>query len=104
LKKTRQKEVAPERERQAVPVDIVSDLLQSIRGGFYPDSFGPGAEYVRWQKDIKFLQYKVILWPAAWLNSRGVTLKPDRFKEIILEVIQEIKIHGQTCARKWNVR
>jgi DNA-binding FrmR family transcriptional regulator len=38
---------------------------------------------------------------ASWLNKKGVTLKPERYKQILLERLNEIKIHGQTQAIKY---
>jgi hypothetical protein len=90
-----QKRPAPERPRQDVGRQIVDDLLGVIRGQFYPDAKS-------FYQDRAFLQRNVVLWPAKWLDQRGVTLPPARYKEILLEVFTGIKQHGQTGAvRYW---
>ena len=79
------------RPRQQLPAEIVADLMQAIRGPFYGD-----ATPKQWAQDYHFIRDRVVLWPATWLDKRGVTLKPERYKAIILEVLQEIKHHGNT--------
>jgi hypothetical protein len=82
------------RPKQQLPVEIIDDLMGSIRNGFYP-----GDE--RWFADQEFIRRRVVTWPAAWLNSRGVTLKPERYKELLLGIIIEIKRCGKTEAVKY---
>lgn len=81
----------PFRPKQQLPGEIVSDLMAAIRGPFYGD-----ATPKQWAQDYHFIRDRVVLWPATWLDKRGVTLKPERYKAIILEVLQEIKHHGNT--------
>lgn len=82
------------RPKQQVPAEIITDLLQAARS-FYGDC--PD----KWHADQHFIKRNVVTWPARWLNSRGVTLPPERYKEIVLEVFQGIKQHGKTEAIKY---
>lgn len=81
----------PHRPKQQLPQEIVSDLMAAIRGPFYGD-----ATPKQWAQDYHFIRDRVVLWPATWLDKRGITLKPERYKAIILEVLQDIKHHGNT--------
>lgn len=81
------------RPKQSVPAEIKNDLLGAIRGSFYGD-----ASDKQWHQDKRFILINVVLWPASYLNSRGVTLPPERYKAIILEVFNGIKRHGSTEA------
>jgi hypothetical protein len=83
-----------ERPKQQLPGEIIHDLMGVIRGAFYPGDD-------RWFADQHFIRRHVVTWPAAWLVGKGVTLKPERYKEIVLGVIQGIKRHGQTGVVKY---
>ena len=76
---------------QDLPNDIVEDLLQAIRSAFYPD-----ANAERWSQDKYFLKIHVVTWPADWLSERAITLKPERYKQILLDIFMGIKRHGAT--------
>jgi hypothetical protein len=82
--------------RQQLPQDIVADLMGVIRNSFYGDM-----EPKRWYQDQGFIRREVVCWPAGWLISRGVTLKPARYKEIVMGVITTIKQHGDTGGVKY---
>lgn len=88
--------MAEVRPRQTVAIEIRDDLLNSIRNQFYADA-APG----QFQKDRNFLLTRVVLWPACYLDKRGVTLPPARYKAILLDVFNGIKAHGQTGAVKY---
>jgi hypothetical protein len=81
------------RPRQTLAVEIRDDLLRVIRNQFYADA-APG----QFQKDRTFLLTRVVLWPAGYLDRRGVTLPPERYKAILLDIFNGIKQHGQTGA------
>jgi hypothetical protein len=81
------------RSKQEVGAEIVNDLLASVRNQFYAD-----APAKQWFQDRKFILRSVVLWPASWLNKRGVTLPPERYKSILLEIFQDIKRKGNTGA------
>ena len=96
------KPLQPDRPRQSVPSEIVSDLLAVIRHQFYPDASLGGDAAKQWFQDQAFIRTSVVLWPAAWLNKRGVTLKPERYKQLLLDIFNDIKRHGATGAiRYW---
>ena len=79
-----------ERPKQEVPQQILTDLLRCIRGQFCPDM--PAKE---WFQSQRFF-IRILTYPAAWLNQRGVTLPPARYKVIILSIFDEVKHHGKT--------
>ena len=84
-----------ERPSQALPGEIIGDLMGVIRNSFYPGDD-------RWFKDQHFIRRHVVTWPAAWLYGKGVTLALERYKQIIVDVFIGIKQHGQTEAvRYW---
>jgi hypothetical protein len=84
-----------ERPKQALPVDIVTDLQTAIRNQFYADS------REQFLKDQHFIKREFTLYLASWLDKRGVTLKPDRYKALLLGLLNEIKTHGNTAAVKY---
>jgi hypothetical protein len=100
-----------ERPKQALPVEIVSDLLTAIRNQFYPDSLAPQSSILNhqssiraatgWHADQHFIKREFCLYLASWLDKRGVTLKPDRYKALLLGLLNEIKTHGNTAAVKY---
>jgi len=83
-----------ERLKQNVPAEVVEDLMRFIRNSFYPGDD-------RWFKDQHFIRRHVVTWPAAWLNGKGVSLPPERYKQIVMGVIIGIKQHGATEAIKY---
>jgi hypothetical protein len=85
-----------ERPKQQLPEEIVQDLMGVIRNSFYGD-----LPPKRWFEDQGFIRRKVVCWPAGWLISKGVTLKPERYKEIVMGVITTIKHHGDTGGVKY---
>lgn len=74
-----------------MPQEMVEDILAAIRGQFYFD-----CKPKQFFQDRNFLLKRVILWPASWLSSRAVTVAPDRYKRILLDIFQDIKRHGKT--------
>lgn len=83
-----------ERPSQALSGEIIGDLMGVIRNSFYQGDD-------RWFKDQHFIRRHVVTWPAAWLNGKGVTLAPERYKRIVLDVFIGIKQYGQTDAVKY---
>lgn len=86
----------PPRPKQDTPQEVVNDILGVIRRQFYAD-----ASDKQFYQDRNFLLRNVVLYPAAWLNAKAVTLPTSRYKQIILDVLQEIKRHGQTGTVKY---
>ncbi len=95
------KPTKPDRPAQQVPSDIVRSLLAVIRNQFYPDAALGGVAAKQWFQDQQFIRIRVVLWPATWLNQRGVTLEPARYQQILLDIFQDIKRHGATGAVKY---
>lgn len=85
-----------DRPKQSVPSEIKTDLLNAIRNSFYGD-----LPDKRWHSDKQFILVNVVLWPASYLNDKGVTLPPARYKAIVLDVLMGIKRHGQTESVKY---
>ena len=82
------------RPRQQLPEEIIGDLMEAVRNGFYPGD----ARWFAQKNDIKRM---VLTWPASWLFQRGVTLKPERYKAILLAVFMDIKRMGDTASVKY---
>jgi hypothetical protein len=76
------------------PEGAILDLCYVARNQLYadqPDNFYPQL------KDLK----KAFTWPATWFNDRALFVGPDRYKQILMERIQEIKRHGDTAGIKY---
>jgi hypothetical protein len=86
----------PFRPKQQLPAEIAQDILSAVRHQFYPDSTPK-----QWAQDSVFIRREFVLYFAAWLDKRGVTLKPLRFKQVLLERLNEIKAHGATDRIKY---
>ena len=50
----------------------------------------------RFFQDRNLLLRNVILYPAHWLDERGVSLPSHRYKAIVLDVLQTIKRRSDT--------
>ena len=83
------------RPKQELPAEIVGDLLGAIKRDFCAEM---GAR--QWVQSKRFLM-RVVTYPASRLNAQGVTVAPERYKEILLEIFKGIKQHGQTGAVKF---
>lgn len=84
------------RPKQNIPAEIMGDIMNAIRGQFYPD-----ATAKQWMQESAFIRREFVLYLASWLDKRGVTLKPARYKQILLERLNEIKTHGATDRIKY---
>ena len=65
---------------QPTPLELRDDLLAFLERKFYQ---GHRIEFV---KDRPRLLAWVVLWPAKWLNERGVTIPATRYREIFMAV------------------
>jgi hypothetical protein len=95
-----------DRPKQHLPADIVGDIQHAIRSQFYPDSFLSVSSVAScskspWFSDQNFIKREFTLYLATWLDKRGVTLKPERYKALLLGLLNEIKAHGKTDAIKY---
>lgn len=83
----------PFRAAQETPQEVRDALLAFIRGKLYAST---EADWLAFEKDKPRLLKWVVLWPAKWLNERGVTLPTDRYREIIQDEILDAMRHGKT--------
>ncbi len=83
--------MSQERPKQQAPREIIDDILNVVRNQFCADM--PNAE---WWKAKRFTK-RIVTWPAAWLDERGAALPSKRFKVIILEILNTVKLHGDTA-------
>ncbi len=97
MKKRRSVQPDVQRPKQEVSADIVADLVDAVRRTFYPEYASDARVKKQFCQDLSFLKTRVILWPASWLNGKGVSLKPERYKEILLTIFNEARIHGTTA-------
>lgn len=82
------------RPAQPTPEDLRDILLNFIRTHWYGGQSGP--DRVQFYKDRRLLLKWVVLKFAAWLDQRGVTLPPERYREIMLKnILQPALAHGQ---------
>lgn len=70
-----------QRLKQPTPEALTSDLLDFLRTKFYQ------GEAVQFAKDRSRLLAWVILWPESWLNTRGVTIHGEAYKQILINVL-----------------
>jgi hypothetical protein len=61
--------------------------LEFLRGKFYRD------DDRRFAQDRRKLLLWVVLWPASWLNERGVTIHGEAYKQIFFKVMLQADMH-----------
>lgn len=70
------------------PLVIATDeLLQTIRLRFYA---GRPADYQRERQRL----LHALTWPATWLDERGLTCSPRRYRSLLDERLHAIGAHG----------
>lgn len=72
-----------QRLKQPTPVELTDALLDFIRRKFYAD---PGDEK-RFLQDRSRLLAWVVLWPADWLNKKGVTIHGEAYRSIFMKTM-----------------
>jgi hypothetical protein len=77
---------------------LVTSLLDFIRRKFYSEGAGPEGPVI-FAKDRPRLLKWVVLWPAGWLHSRGVTLPPERYRQILESVLMDALRFGQSAEK-----
>lgn len=85
MAKTRSKEQRP---KQPTPKELTDDLLGFLQRKFYegdPKCFA---------QDRSRLLAWAVLWPAAWLNGKGVSIPTDRYRQIFMSVFMDSIVHG----------
>jgi hypothetical protein len=75
--------------KQPTPQEMTDALLEFLRRKFYTE---PGDEK-RFAQDRSRLLSWVVLWPASWLNARGVTIHGEAYKQIFFKVMHQANQH-----------
>lgn len=78
------------RASQTTSQELTDDLLDFLRRKFYE------GDAVGFNKDKRRLLQWVVLWPATYLDERGVTLPPERYKEIFMGIMMLALQQGNT--------
>lgn len=89
----------PPRPKQSVSQELLDDLLRFVRQKFYADS---GEDAKCFAQDRTRLLRWALLWPASWLDTRGVTLPGERYKQIVTHILMEAIRHGNTTKVKYR--
>ena len=84
---------AAPRPKQQTSTELRNALLEFIQTKFYPAP----EHWLTFQKDQPRLLAWVVLWPAKWLDERGVTLPAARYQELIVNALLEGLRHGDTA-------
>jgi len=74
--------------KQPTPKELTDDLLGFLGRKFY------AGEGVNFAKDRSRLLAWVVLWPAAWLQQRGVTISTENYRKIFMAVFMDALVHG----------
>jgi hypothetical protein len=82
---------APPPAGPGTPDDAVADLLHLVQQRFYPpnDDANPSHFF----QDRRRLIY-ALSWPAVWLEHRGLTCSPARYRCLVTERLEAIACHG----------
>lgn len=89
----------PNPRGEQTPAELVEELMGVVRRQFYPDSLVEDKRaQKRWWQDSHLIKSWVVLWPAAWLEERGVWVTPERYRGALLGILDEVKRHGDTEA------
>jgi hypothetical protein len=64
------------------------DLLRAVQQRFYP-----ATAQQNFYRDRRMLLY-ALAWPALWLEQRGLTCSPARYRALIAERLESIAAHG----------
>lgn len=82
-----------ERLKQPLSAELKDSCLAVIRSKFYQ---GDDKSFYQDRSD---LLRNVVLWPAAWLNKRGVTLHGDHYRQIFIKIFLQAAAHVQSKVR-----
>jgi hypothetical protein len=75
------------RPKQPLAAEIRDSILDLIRTKFY------SGHAISFAKDRPRLLSWVVLYPASWLNERGVTLQGDRYRAIMSGILIDAAAH-----------
>jgi hypothetical protein len=76
--------------KQPTSKELTDDCLAILRRKFYT-----GDDKCFWQ-DRRLLLKWVVLYPAAWLNEKGVTIHGDAYREIFSKVFLQAAAHMES--------
>src|SRR6185369_17295894 len=82
---------AKRRFKQLTSDELLNELLGFLQRKFYE------GRAVAFQKDRRRLLEWVVLWPARWLDERGVTVASDKYREIFMSVFMDSLRFGDTA-------
>jgi hypothetical protein len=82
-------------DNRAPAAALLEDYERRIRGSFFGDL--PDKLWFAQRDDIA----RMIAWPVIYLRRRGVSLPPERIRQILDEIILTVKRHGNTGAVRW---
>lgn len=80
----------PDRAKQPTPQELTDSCLTLLRDKFYK---GDDRCFF---KDRGLLLKWVVLWPASWLNEKGVTIHGDRYRQIFVDVFINAAAHVES--------
>jgi hypothetical protein len=75
-----------QRIKQPTPVELRDACLDLLRRKFYGKT---PEEQKAFAQDRSRLLGWVVLWPASWLNAKGVTIHGDQYREIFTKVFMD---------------
>lgn len=78
-----------QRLKQPTPEELTNALLDFLRRKFYTRP----QDVKAFAQDRSRLLAWVVLWPASWLNSRGVTIHGDAYRDIFFKVFLNADAH-----------
>ena len=78
--------------KQPTPKEVTDACLEFLRRTFY--SF-PGGDRAYFQQRRDLLR-RVVLWPASWLDGKGVTIHGDAYREIFMKVFMQAAAHVES--------
>ena len=79
-----------QRIQQPTPVEVKDACLDILRRKFYP-----GDDRCFFQDRERLLKW-VVLWPAAWLNAKAVTIHGDAYREIFAKIFMQAAAHVES--------
>jgi hypothetical protein len=81
-----------QRIKQPTPIELRDDCLNFLRRKFYNQ---PGDDKCFAQDRSRLLAW-VVLWPASWLNGKGVTIHGDAYRKIFMAVFMQASAYVQS--------
>ncbi len=89
MKRPAKTDLPAPRLSQEAPEAMIARLLGLVRGQFCGDLTDK-----EWFQHRRFIQAKVLLWPAAFMRGKGFTVTAERYEAIMRAILAEIKTHA----------